>query len=248
MKKLHINELIAKLHQDFQDRLLKSINISQKEDKSLVTDIDHSFSQIVKEWCYELKPHLNFYSEEDHNDFSLPSCILDPIDGTKELVKGVPECCLSMALMEEATVSSSQNVAIIYNPFTGFLTTSLDNFVTHKEPRHEDMKRKLLCFVSRTEHEEKLFSNFQNENLEIYPKGSIALKLGFLANRICDVVISLKPKNVWDIAAGTVLCDQRNIAFFEQGKRVLKLDKVQYEPPLVWASVDNLAKIGTIKI
>ena len=239
MKELEIEKLIARLHYDFKMRISKSINVSQKDDQSLVTDIDNSFSQIVKEWCQEFKDHLNFYSEEDYSELTFPSCILDPIDGTKELVKGVPECCLSMALMEDSILNSSKNSAVIYNPFTGFLTTSFDKLVVPQSSYHQEMNRKLLCFVSRTEYKEKLFSNVKSDDLEIYPKGSIALKLGFLANRICDVVISLKPKNVWDIAAGTILCDQRNIAFFEQGKRVLRLDKVKYEPPLVWTSVEN---------
>jgi len=240
MKKLEIDKLISQLNLDFKKRISSEMDIFEKKDKSLVTEIDYSFSNIVKSWCEENDLKVNFYSEEDHGELSYPACILDPIDGTKELVKGIPECCVSMALTQEASLGHGENFALIYNPFTGFLTTSLDKSALGNESSHQG---KLLCFVSRTEYEGDYYNKIDKNKVDIVPKGSIALKLGFLANSVCDAVVSLKPKNVWDIAAGTILCEQRNISFYEQGKKVEKLDKEKFLPPLIWTRSKNFEKV-----
>ena len=65
--------------------------------------------------------------------------------------------------------------------------------------------------------------------------GSIAYKLARLANGESDFVVSLAPKNIWDIAGGTLLCFKSGMKFYSQGKEVTKVQKL-YQPPLIWSS------------
>lgn len=60
--------------------------------------------------------------------------------------------------------------------------------------------------VSRSEHREGLYSDsFWEDHGSIVPKGSIAYKLALAAWSESDICISLKPKNIWDICAGTAI-------------------------------------------
>jgi len=62
--------------------------------------------------------------------------------------------------------------------------------------------------VSRSEWKKGLFTNRSTSKFALSPVGSIAYKLARLSNAQSDFVVSLRPKNIWDIAAGTVLCQQ----------------------------------------
>ena len=75
------------------------------------------------------------------------------------------------------------------------------------------------------------------------PKGSIALKLGFLASGACEFVISKEPKSIWDIAAGTILCKQRGIKFYLGKVEQKSLDVKRLNFPLIWCREENLSHI-----
>jgi fructose-1,6-bisphosphatase/inositol monophosphatase family enzyme len=91
--------------------------------------------------------------------------------------------------------------------------------------------------VSRWEFDSGLYDHLKSDKFKINPLGSIAYKLARLSAGEIDFVVSLKPKNIWDIAAGVILCNGRGLNFYSEGKKV---DKVQstYNPPLIWCSSD----------
>ena len=180
-----------------------------------------------------------FFSEEEFGELTFPAAILDPIDGTRELVKGRPECAVSLALMKTPKLDDPSNYGWLYNPFSGFSLDSSTLFV----PSHNRSTQKILGMVSRTEFERGHFQEFMhlNPKIDITPRGSIAFKLGLLASGGCDFVFSLSPKNIWDIAAGTVLCAQRGIVLYQNGVRVERLDQVKMGGILLWAT-DDLAR------
>jgi myo-inositol-1(or 4)-monophosphatase len=101
----------------------------------------------------------------------------------------------------------------------------------------------LSGMVSRSEYHKGLFSNLKNKKIHLFPRGSIAFKLGLLASSACDFIVSKNPKNVWDIAAGTILVNQRGYHFFEDGKRVEKLDKERYHGLLLWCKDEHLDEL-----
>lgn len=229
-----ILELTKKLRILFGPKADTQIKIDLKLDQSFVTEIDLFVSNLIKvkllEHC-EFS-HYSFYSEEDFKDYTFPCAILDPIDGTRELIKGRPECAVSLALMNSSVIEDPKNYAWLYNPFSGFSMDSETLFV----PSLDKSTQKLLSFVSRSEFHKGLYTKYLNHpQIELTPRGSIAFKLGLLASGACDFIISLAPKNVWDIAAGTVLCAQRGIHFYENGKRISSLEQVKYEGVLIWA-------------
>ncbi|MBY0413428.1 MAG: hypothetical protein K2Q18_04655, partial [Bdellovibrionales bacterium] len=175
----------------------------------------------------------SFFSEVEFDEHIFPSAILDPIDGTRELVKGRAECAVSLALMKSPELSDPSNYGWLYNPFSGF---SIDSDVPFVASNNMSVQ-KVLGMVSRSEFEKGYFNEFLSldPKIEITPRGSIAFKLGLLASGGCDFVLSVSPKNIWDIAAGTILCAQRGMKFYQNGVEVTRLDQVQMKGILLWA-------------
>ena len=226
--------LTEKLSKLFGPKANRNITVDLKNDKSLVTEIDIFVSNLIKKKLFNhlSYSHYVFFSEEDFKEYTFPCAILDPIDGTRELVAGRPECVVSLALMKVPDIDHPDNYAWLYNPFSGFSLDSSTPFVASLDKSVQ----KFLTFVSRTEYHKDYYKKYLNHpQIEITPRGSIAFKLGLLASGASDFIVSLEPKNVWDIAAGTILCAQRGIYFYENGKRITILERQKYGGVLIWA-------------
>ncbi len=235
-----ILELTRKLSILFGPKASKDIEVNLKSDNTIVTEIDLFVSTLLKE---KLKKHptytnYNFFSEEEFDQLIFPAAILDPIDGTRELAKGRAECAVSLALMKSPELSDPENYGWLYNPFSGF---SLDSDTPFVASNNKSIQ-KVLGMVSRLEFEKGYFKEFLDidPKIEITPRGSIAFKLGLLASGGCDFVLSLSPKNIWDIAAGSVLCAQRGIKMYQNGVEITRLDQVNIKGVLLWAP-ENIA-------
>ncbi len=240
-----IIELTKKMGTLFGPRAKQELSVSLKSDKSVVTEIDLFVSELIKE---KLAAHpqyrsYNFFSEEEYDQLSFPSAILDPIDGTRELVKGRPECAVSLALMKSPEISDPENYGWIYNPFSGFSLDSSVPFI----PSHNKSTQKYLGMVSRSEFEKGYFNQLLDidPKIEITPRGSIAFKLGLLAAGACDFVLSLSPKYIWDIAAGSVLCAERGIKLYQNGVEIKSLNEVTTQGILLWANEEIASMLWT---
>ena len=74
------------------DQLGDELSVEKKHDKSVVTTIDTEVEKLFREWASEHYPDMGVIGEE--YDQYLPEAdyqwIIDPIDGTEELVHGLP--------------------------------------------------------------------------------------------------------------------------------------------------------------
>lgn len=72
-----------------------------KADNSYVTDIDRSTEEFVRDRLAERYPHFGFLGEEfgRHGNPDAPLWAVDPIDGTTNLVFGIPFWCVSIGLI-----------------------------------------------------------------------------------------------------------------------------------------------------
>lgn len=230
-----ILELTSKLKNLFGPQANQSLQINTKIDKTFVTEIDLYVSELIKKKIlnHSKYSHYNFFSEEEFSELTFPAAILDPIDGTRELILKRAECAVSLAMMNSSSLSDEKNYGWIYNPFSGF---SIDSSMPFVEASNKSSK-KLLGLVSRSEFENGHFNRYleNSDKIDLSPRGSVAFKLGLLAAGGCDFVISLSPKHIWDIAAGTVLCAQRGFHCYQNGKKVSNLNEIAIKGPLVWA-------------
>jgi myo-inositol-1(or 4)-monophosphatase len=134
--------------------------------------------------------------------------IVDPLDGTREFVKGLPEFCVSIGLAENGRPVAGG----IYNPATQetFLG-SADTGVSYNGKPARPSQRKTLdgavILASRSEVKRGEWKPFENRSFTVRAMGSVAYKLALVAAGLADVTFTLTPKNEWDVVAGVALVE-----------------------------------------
>jgi myo-inositol-1(or 4)-monophosphatase len=132
--------------------------------------------------------------------------VVDPLDGTREFVKGIPEFCASIGFVENGCPVAGG----IYNPATDetFLG-SIDSGVTYNGKPSQPSQRKALdgalVLASRSEVKRGEWKPFENAAFKIRPMGSVAYKLALVSAGLADITFTLTPKNEWDVVAGAAL-------------------------------------------
>ncbi len=132
--------------------------------------------------------------------------VVDPLDGTKEFVAGIPEWCISIALVEDGEAVAGG----ISNPATGeaFLGSretgiSLKGKSGAVAPHSKNPAPVVLA--SRSEFDRGEWDRLRKSSLTVVPMGSVAYKLARVAARLADATWTLVPKHEWDVAAGVAL-------------------------------------------
>jgi fructose-1,6-bisphosphatase/inositol monophosphatase family enzyme len=210
-------------------------NIQFKQDGSPVTELDLFLSSHVELLMEEHFPGTTFYSEEKFSDWSFPLLALDPLDGTREYIDGRDEWAISIGVFQTEDFVGE---GWVYNPKTQecYSDAKTIPFAIKSQYRGE---------VSRSEWKKGLFTNKNSAKFKVEAVGSIAYKLGRLSNHQSDFVVSLFPKNIWDIAGGTLLCFKAGMKFYSQGKEVTSVQK-SYEPPLLWCRQELFSELSKI--
>ena len=84
-----------------------SQNITVKGDSNFVTEVDTQIEKAMKERLLSLYPDTQFMGEEEDNsdvDFTSPVWILDPVDGTSNLIHDFQNSSMSLALTMDKKV------------------------------------------------------------------------------------------------------------------------------------------------
>ncbi len=132
--------------------------------------------------------------------------VVDPLDGTKEFVQGLPEWSVSVGLVEDGQAVAGG----ILNPATDQLIlgarghgVTLNGRPVGLSPRKELAGS--LVLASRSEVGRGQWEPFRDSKIEIRAIGSVAYKLGLVAAGLADATWTLVPKHEWDVAAGVAL-------------------------------------------
>jgi len=182
-----------------------------KANEDPVTTADLKADSILREGLTKDFSGTGWLSEETRDDYSRLDkelvWVVDPIDGTKEFVSGIPEYAVSVALVEYGLPV----LAVVYNPATEELFAAAHGqgaWLNGKAINAEHaLTAKPVLLASRSEIRRGEFEPFE-PFAEIRPCGSIAYKLALVAAGIADATFSLGPKNEWDIAAGVLLVSE----------------------------------------
>lgn len=111
-----IIELVKQAGQLVFDKELKE-NVKTKCPSDFVTAVDLGISNFLKEELHRLAPEIAFMSEEEDGVPTGARWILDPIDGTTNLVYDYNMSSVSLAYFDGTRVT----FGVIYNPFCGDL-------------------------------------------------------------------------------------------------------------------------------
>ena len=173
-----------------------------------VTALDHA----VNECLHNLlaREGEGWFSEETADDSGRLEkqrvWIVDPLDGTREFVAGIPEWCFSVGLVEAGEAVAGG----VCNPVTGetFLGSLETGVTLNGKPVHGHQvkdPKKALILASRSEVNRGEWERFRAEGFNIRPVGSVAYKLACVAGGLADATWTLVPKHEWDVAAGVAL-------------------------------------------
>ena len=154
--------------------------------------------------------------------------IVDPMDGTKEFTKKIPEFATSIALCHRGTPV----VGVIQNPVTAIAVYARQGSGCYRDgervrvnslPALDDA----VVIASRTEISRNRFDPYEGWFKELRPVGSIAWKLACVACGDGDLNISVAPKNEWDVCAGDLLVREAGGRYldFEGRERVYNQEK-----------------------
>lgn len=154
--------------------------------------------------------------------------LVDPLDGTNEFRKGVPEFATSIAFVRRGVPVAG----VIFNPCTGEFFSSSRVRVRR---RFAPSRRGPQYLISRSEHSQGLHLRAQALTGRYVPVGSVAYKLGLIAATGGNLgLVSYSPKSAWDIGAGAALLRNR----LGVSLSTLAGDVISFADP--WARVPSL--------
>ena len=205
-----------------------------------VTTADHAADKVLKEILTDSFPDYGWLSEETiDSKLRLKKekvWVVDPLDGTKEFIEGVPHFVVSVALVENGIPI----IGVLYNPVTKELFSAAKGIgaklngkiinCTSKKTLNE-----MVILNSRSETKKGLWDPFRDTFKLLMPIGSVAYKLGITAAGEADIFASLRSKNEWDICAGNCIIN-------ESGGKLIDL----YGEERVYNQENTLIKPGLI--
>jgi len=194
----------------FQDFTPGAVKAETKKGGDPVTEADMAVDTALR----ELLPQEGegWLSEETVDDLTRLTkervWIVDPLDGTKEFVAGIPEWSVSIAY----SVAGRIVAAGICNPVTRQRFVGSEGGLVKLNGdvvgiNHGDTLVGSTILASRSEVNRGQWQPFANEPFTVIPTGSVAYKLALVAAGKADATFSLAPKNEWDIAAGVFLVE-----------------------------------------
>jgi len=185
-------------------------DVAEKSRNNPVTTADTEADTLLKERLKNAFPEYGWLSEESKDnperlDKELV-WVVDPIDGTKEFIWGIPEFVISVGLVQ----NGEPVVGVLLNPVENELYSAskgncafLNDERIHVSETTELSDASLL--VSRTETRNGHVDKFSDYIGQFKPTGSVAYKLCLASVGRGDVFVSVYSKNEWDVCAGDLV-------------------------------------------
>jgi myo-inositol-1(or 4)-monophosphatase len=181
--------------QDFQ--------VVQKGTAGPVTEADRAADSYLRENLPRLTP-ADWLSEETADSPSRLASetvwIVDPLDGTREFTKGIPEYAIAVALAKRG----GPELAIVHNPATRDLFWAARGLGAYRNGERIQVREGGTLLASRSEVGQGEFADLADA-WQLRPMGSIALKLALVAAGEAAATLSRGPKHEWDVCAGALL-------------------------------------------
>lgn len=189
-------------------------DVYMKGEADFVTAADIAISGFLKEELNKLYPKIHFFSEEEKGELKEPSWILDPIDGTTNLVYGYNMSSISLALYFEGKIV----FGVVYNPFSEECFSAevgKGAFLNGKriQVNKREFRESIIEFGAGSTRKEEADDNFElakdifKSCIDIRRICSSALAICFIACGRIDGYFEkvLKP---WDYAAASLILEE----------------------------------------
>ncbi len=189
-----------------EDVRRKGFDVEEKGQQGPVTEADRAADTLLKERLLAPEP-CAWLSEETADDpVRLDRArvwIVDPLDGTKEFVQGIPEYAVAIGLVDQGRAV----LGVVHNPATGETFWAERDGGAFRDGTRITVAEGDSILASRSEMRRGEFASF-DERWQITHVGSIEYKLGRIAGGEAAVTLSRGPKWEWDVCAGALIVEE----------------------------------------
>jgi 3'(2'), 5'-bisphosphate nucleotidase len=208
-------------------------DIEEKSDGSPVTQADLASERVILAGLEALRPRFPIVSEENDRERVDAASVstywlVDPLDGTKEFIKGLPEYTVNIALVHRGEpvlgVIHVPPVDRLYDAARGLGARRHDGDRGARSitPRRVDRPERAVVSRSHLSPETQRFVEVLKIR-ECLPAGS-SLKLCAVAEGAADVYPRLGPIRLWDTAAGAAIAREAGCAVVDLHGQPLTYD------------------------
>ncbi len=192
---------------------LDQMSIEEKETNDYVSEADRTADHVIAQEILKKYPDHTIRSEEStiegRDDYVW---IIDPLDGTRNFIQGVPHFCVSIAMQHKGVTQHG----VIYDPIREeMFTTSRGKGAFVNSHRIRIQARKGLTnalMVSELptrchdwlDNYQKMWADIARSPADIRSSGSSALDLAYVAAGRYDACWTAGLK-IWDMAAGALM-------------------------------------------
>ena len=191
-----------------RDMAARDLTVERKAGGDPVTEADLAVDTVLREQLW--RDGEGWLSEETVDDRARLDrervWIVDPLDGTREFVTGIPEWCVSVGLVIDGEAVAGG----IFNPMTGLHVVGAVGRGCWSSGvpctvRDGSTLEGIEVLASRSETKRGEWNRFADDVFTVTPTGSVAFKFAVIAAGETDATWTLVPKNEWDVAAGVAL-------------------------------------------
>lgn len=235
-----------------RELLCNPIKDWQKFDESPVTSIDIAVDRYLTLHLRPLLPQAGWLSEETADNAERLAYrylwLVDPIDGTRSMMAGHPEFCVSVALVETGV---GPLLGIIANPSTREMFTALRGQGAHDRDGHLLRVRSAIdalhpdVLVSRSDLAKGLWKDVLPAAC-MTPMGSLAYKMALVAAGTYDGHATPTARSEWDAAAGVLILAEAGGVSTDLHGKPLRFNQRQplYDGVVVASQVAHAAMLG----
>lgn len=229
----------------------------EKEGGTPVSEADIVIDRHLRGALGAARPEYGWLSEETEDNTARLTrrrvWVVDPIDGTRAFLEGVPHFCHAVALVEEGRPV----LAVLYNP-------AIQEFYEAIAGQGARLNGRVIRVSDRREIEGCRMAAYgpmfthpawreRWPEMEIIQRDSVAYRLALVASGVADAAFGLNTKSDWDLAAADLIVHEAGgLVSSHDGKQLVynQEDTLQRSflaaGPAMYAAL--FARIGYVKL
>lgn len=214
----------------------RTMKVGHKPGEGPVTEADYAADDVLHRRLLALIPGAHWLSEESEAEAPLihgePTWVVDPLDGTREFLRGLPEFGVSVGLfLDDRLALGAVGLPIQDEVYAGICAGDRreawkDGELLPHLPDDGEVRR---VVVSRHDYEWRRIQ--YHLPWEAYPLGSAVCKLVHAATEDRTIYFSTGPRSVWDVAGGAAVLEGVGGVLMMINGRPLELSPQQVSVP-----------------
>ncbi|MAU40784.1 MAG: 3'(2'),5'-bisphosphate nucleotidase CysQ [Kordiimonas sp.] len=215
-----------------------------KSHNNPVSDADLAVNRYLQQELQALDSEIGWLSEENEDTPHRLKCTyiwaVDPIDGTRAFLQGLPEFTVSVGLI----ANGRPCLAALYNPVHDELFQARLGHGAHlngmpiRVNDHQEIHNCRLFAYRSLLKSPRWTTPWPDVKLGMV--NSVAYRLALIAAGQFDAIISLQPKNDWDLAAAELILQEAGGVLTDRQNRTHQYNQQNPQMPALVAAAPQL--------